>query len=142
MQQPIKFLVVCKDPGESRDLRGMLSSLGHDVLTVTDGEQALALLGTDREIGWVISGIKLGGKMDGFKLTEAIRNMDNPVRLPIFIILSDYSAETRNEYLANLSLAKSLGASDVLVAPVRQEALLTRVGNYLLELEKREAEAQ
>lgn len=128
MQQSIKFLVVCKDPGASRDLRGMLSTLGHDVLTVTDGEQALDLLRTDREIGWVISGIKLGGAIDGFSLIEMVRGDSNWSRLPIFVIVDPSMPDTgENSGDPSFVLLQTLGMTDFLMEPFRQDVLRAKI---------------
>lgn len=136
MEQSIKFLVVCKDPGVSRDLRGMLSALNHDVLTVTGGEQALDLLRADRDIGWVITGIKLGGAVDGFGLIEMIRGDSNWSRLPIFVIV-DPSMPDEGEKKGDPSfrLLQSLGMTDFLMEPIRQDVLRAKIG---LTRERRE----
>ena len=127
-QQLIKFLVVCKDSGTSRDLRGMLVALGHDVLTVTSGEQALALLRADRDINWVISGIKLGGPIDGFGLIEMIRGDSNWSRLPIFMIV-DQSMPDIGEKKGDPSfvLLQTLGMTDFLMEPIRSDELRAKI---------------
>lgn len=127
-QQPIKFLVVCKEVGTSRDLHGMLVALGHSALVVTGGEEAIAHLRTDLSINWVISGIKLGGALDGFGLIEAIRKDNSSAQLPIFMIV-DPSLPDTGEKKGDPSfvLLQSLGMTDFLMEPIRQDALRAKI---------------
>ena len=121
--------MVCSDPSTSRDLRGMLAALGHtSVLTVTEGEQALAMLRTQSDIGWVITGIKLGNALDGFGLIEVIRKEPDWARLPIFVIVDPSMPDTSEKQGdPSFRLLQSLGMTDFLMEPIRSDALRAKI---------------
>ncbi len=70
--EKIHTLVVDDEPGIRFFVEETLHRSGHDVTTVKSGEEALKSL-RDTPFDLVILDLKLGGKVDGIKVLEAIR---------------------------------------------------------------------
>jgi DNA-binding response OmpR family regulator len=70
--EKIHTLVVDDEPGIRFFVEETLHRSGHDVTTVKSGEEALDTL-RDTPFDLVILDLKLGGKIDGIKVLEAIR---------------------------------------------------------------------
>jgi DNA-binding response OmpR family regulator len=70
--EKIHTLVVDDEPGIRFFVQETLHRSGHDVMTVKSGEEALETL-RDTPFDLVILDLKLGGKIDGIKVLEAIR---------------------------------------------------------------------
>jgi len=70
--EKIHTLVVDDEPGIRFFVEETLHRSGHDVMTVKSGEEALETL-RDTPFNLVILDLKLGGKIDGIKVLEAIR---------------------------------------------------------------------
>jgi DNA-binding response OmpR family regulator len=68
----IHTLVVDDEPGIRFFVEETLHRSGHDVTTVKSGEEALKTL-RDTPFDLVVLDLKLGGKVDGIKVLEAIR---------------------------------------------------------------------
>lgn len=65
-------LVVDDEPGIRFFVEETLHRIGHDITTVKSGEEALKTL-RDNPFDLVVLDLKLGGKVDGIKVLEAIR---------------------------------------------------------------------
>jgi two-component system alkaline phosphatase synthesis response regulator PhoP len=70
--EKIHTLVVDDEPGIRFFVEETLHRSGHDITTVKSGEEALDTL-RDTPFDLVILDLKLGGKVDGIKVLEAIR---------------------------------------------------------------------
>ncbi|MCB2209876.1 response regulator transcription factor [bacterium] len=70
--EKIHTLVVDDEPGIRFFVEETLHRSGHDVTTVKSGEEALDTL-RDTPFDMVVLDLKLGGKVDGIKVLEAIR---------------------------------------------------------------------
>jgi len=70
--EKIHTLVVDDEPGIRFFVEETLHRSGHDVSTVKSGEEALKTL-RDTPFDMVVLDLKLGGKVDGIKVLEAIR---------------------------------------------------------------------
>ena len=70
--EKIHTLVVDDEPGIRFFVEETLHRSGHDVTTVKTGEEALKTL-RDTPFDMVVLDLKLGGKVDGIKVLEAIR---------------------------------------------------------------------
>lgn len=70
--EKIHTLVVDDEPGVRFFVEETLHRSGHDVTTVKSGEEALKTL-RDTPFDVVVLDLKLGGKVDGIKVLEAIR---------------------------------------------------------------------
>ena len=72
MVEPVRTLVVDDDEGIRFFLASTLKKLGHSVTTATSGEEALELL-RDTSLDLAILDLQLGGRVDGFRVLEVIR---------------------------------------------------------------------
>ena len=72
MTDKIHTLVVDDEPGIQFFVEETLHRSGHDITTVKSGEEALDTL-RDTPFDLVVLDLKLGGKVDGIKVLEAIR---------------------------------------------------------------------
>lgn len=70
--EKIHTLVVDDEPGIRFFVEETLHRIGHDITTVKSGEEALKTL-RDTPFDLVVLDLKLGGKVDGIKVLEAIR---------------------------------------------------------------------
>lgn len=70
--EKIHTLVVDDEPGIRFFIEETLHRIGHDITTVKSGEEALKTL-RDTPFDLVLLDLKLGGKVDGIKVLEAIR---------------------------------------------------------------------
>lgn len=70
--EKIHTLVVDDEPGIRFFVEETLHRSGHDIMTAKSGEEALKLL-RDTPFDLVVLDLKLGGKVDGIKVLEAIR---------------------------------------------------------------------
>ena len=68
----IHTLVVDDEPGIRFFVEETLHRSGHDIMTAKSGEEALKIL-RDTPFDMVVLDLKLGGKVDGIKVLEAIR---------------------------------------------------------------------
>jgi DNA-binding NtrC family response regulator len=70
--EKIHTLVVDDEPGIRFFVEETLHRSGHDMMTAKSGEEALKIL-RDTPFDLVVLDLKLGGKVDGIKVLEAIR---------------------------------------------------------------------
>ena len=66
----VRVLVVDDDPGERTDVAHMVSSLGFQVVTASDGREALNILGAN-QIGVILTDLMMP-RMDGFELLKEL----------------------------------------------------------------------
>ncbi len=108
-----RILVVDDEPGVLNAFREMLTGLGHDVVTATDGETALDRV-RDSSPDVVVSDVCMPG-MSGLDLFRNIQ-LVNP-RLPLIIMTGQGTMETAIE-------ATKLGAFDYQLKPFEPEAMV------------------
>ncbi len=84
------ILIVDDNPDQCEILAELVSEIGHNAYTATDGEMALQVF-DERSIELVITDIKMP-KMDGMALLEKIRERDSSVR--IIVVTGFPSSET------------------------------------------------
>jgi two-component system chemotaxis sensor kinase CheA len=93
-----KVLVV-EDSFIVRELqRYVLESAGHEVVTASDGREALDILTTDGQIGLVVTDLDMP-RLDGLELTRAIRADRARASLPVVMVTSRGSEEDRRRGL-------------------------------------------
>jgi CheY-like chemotaxis protein len=88
----IKVLVVDDEPPILEFMKSKLEPLGCEVLTIVDSRQAAQLVGSQK-----LDGIFLDAGMphlDGFQLTELIRNSKSNSQVPIVMLTGRDDAET------------------------------------------------
>lgn len=105
---------------DNLDLRELLCSAlnesGYRAIGAENGERALAVL-SDTVVDLIVADIMMP-KMDGFELTENLRDAKNFCPLLIVTAREDYDS---------LQKAFALGADDYMVKPINVKELLVRV---------------
>ncbi|MGB3269284.1 MAG: response regulator [Rhodanobacter sp.] len=127
--------------------RRMLEKIGLTVRHVVSVEDAIALLETDRALGWigadvVLTDVSLKGELTGGDLLEHIRNVFGygKGRLPVLVMTGD-------ENPANQTALIRAGANDLVEKPVEEKLLITkllfqlRVARHLREREQADRDA-
>ena len=127
--------------------RRMLEKIGLIVRHVVSVEDAIALLETDRALGWigadvVLTDVSLKGELTGGDLLEHIRNVlgYGKGRLPVLVMTGD-------ENPANQTALIRAGANDLVEKPVEEKLLITkllfqlRVARHLRERERADQDA-
>ncbi len=99
-----------------------LSSGGHDVVTATDGQEALQSA-QKRKFDLVISDINMPN-MDGISLVKALRALPDYRFTPILMLTTEHEAAKRQE-------GKDAGATGWIVKPFNPEQLTTVVSKVL-----------
>ena len=118
--KPSRILVVEDDSALSQALADTLGLSGYQVLTATDGEQALARL--DREpVDMVLTDVQMR-PMDGRALLRSLRARFH--ELPVLVMTAYGTVEQAVE-------AIKLGAVDYLAKPFEVDDLLDKVERYL-----------
>jgi two-component system, chemotaxis family, sensor kinase CheA len=72
----------------------VLESAGHQVVTASDGREALDALGTDEAIELVVTDLEMP-RLGGLELTKAIRADESHSSLPVVMVTSRGSEEDR-----------------------------------------------
>lgn len=123
-----KILIVDDDPAQLRLLEKMVSGQGFEILTATDGKEAMRIVvGEEPRIvvtDWMMP------EMDGIQLCRELRRNEG-VRFVYVIIVTSHS---ENEGVA---AAFEAGADDFLSKPLRRAELLARLraGEHIVRLE-------
>jgi two-component system chemotaxis response regulator CheY len=127
----MRILIVEDDPISRRVLEANLIEWGYDVMTVSDGEAAMEILGQPESPSLVISDWMMP-RMDGLTLCRTIRGMATTDYI-YFIILT--ARGEKKDIIEGLEA----GADDFLTKPFNQEELKyrTRIGERILNLERR-----
>jgi DNA-binding response OmpR family regulator len=119
---PAKILVV-DDEAPVRDvLRDVLTAAGYNVITATDGREALPLTLSEKP-DLIITDIRMP-KLDGLTLCKALRVNPETKSVPI-LILTHYSTSEQME------AAMAAGADDFLPKPLNVEEVKIRVRSLL-----------
>ena len=117
-------ILIVDDRAENRELvRGMLESLGHEVVEASGGAQALALASM-RRYDLILMDLQMPG-MDGFAAARAIRNSAPANRdTPIVALSANVLAE-------HIALCFEAGMNDHVGKPVRVEDLAAKVAEWI-----------
>jgi DNA-binding response OmpR family regulator len=123
-----KILLVDDDPVIRGALTMKLQSKGYQVVTASDGSEALSLTREERP-DLMLMDVQfppaMGGvAWNGFALTEWIRRMDSAKNMPVIVI----SGTDRPEYRQR---ASSVGAAAFLPKPLDSTELLTSIDTAL-----------
>ena len=110
------ILIVDDYPAVRRAIKDIIVGLGMKVEEAENGLEAQAVL-KDKKFDMVISDLVMP-EMDGFELTEALRNTPQYRRLPIVIISTHDDAK----YIFR---ALHLGADDYIIKPPSAEMVKT-----------------
>ena len=115
-------ILFADDNADMRDYVTRLLSAHYEILSVPDGEAALA---TAREHNpdLILSDVMMP-RMDGFALLQAVRSDERLKSIPVILLSARAGEESRIEGLQS-------GADDYLVKPFSARELLTRVRSHL-----------
>ncbi|HZZ89809.1 MAG TPA: response regulator, partial [Caulobacteraceae bacterium] len=116
-------LLVDDDARNIFALSSVLERRGMNVLTATNGSEAVSLVETEPDIAIVLMDIMMPG-MDGYETIEAIRMNPALRRLPIVALTAKAMKGDREKCL-------EAGASDYLAKPVNTEQLLSALRMWL-----------
>lgn len=114
-----RILAVDDDEGNLLALEGILSDLGHPLVCVTSGEDALRQVLRD-DFAVILLDVRMPG-IDGYETAELIRSRSRSRSIPI-IFLSGVDKDP-----ANLFRGYSAGAVDYVFKPVEPTALRSKV---------------
>jgi len=129
-----KILVVDDRPENLLVSRTMLDELGHQVITVRSGDEALKYL-LENDVAVILLDVNMPG-MDGLETATYIRMRQKSAHTPIIFLTA---------YVEEMHTAKgyALGAVDYILTPVTPEILRTKVKVFVqLHLMTRQAERQ
>jgi CheY-like chemotaxis protein/signal transduction histidine kinase len=118
-----KALLVDDDARNIFALSSVLERRGMEVLSVTTGREAIAILKADRDVSIVLMDIMMP-EMDGYETIQAIREDPWVRRLPIIALTAKAMKGDRERCL-------EAGASDYLAKPVNTEQLLSALRIWL-----------
>lgn len=116
----VTVLVVEDDKNLRKLMEVVLRQNGYNVLTATDGLQALEIL-DKQQVDLLISDIMMPN-LDGYSLTEEIRKIKN--NLPVLMV-------TAKETLEDKKKGFLVGTDDYMVKPIDMDEMLLRVAALL-----------
>ena len=117
-------LVVDDSPTVVKFVSVTLKSKGFDVVTASDGMDAIETLsGLSEDVDLVITDLNMPN-LDGYGLIETLRQNEQHRNTPIIILSSEEGDDDRQRGVA-------AGANSYLVKPFKQSVLLTEVAKYV-----------
>lgn len=127
----LSILLVDDDPAQLMLLRMLVEQQGHNVLTASDGQEALDHFKKNPDIRLVVTDLDMP-VMDGFELLRMLRRQET--KYTYLIVL------TSSEDKASVVKALNNGADDFLTKPALNEELKLRIksGVRLLQLESQD----
>ena len=117
-QRRHRILVADDEPDIVELLETLLGLAEYEIITATDGLQALTAIRQERPDG-VILDINMP-RLDGFGVLEALRQDPPPNPPRILVLTARYSVD-------DVDRAMALGATDFLAKPFSNKTLLIRV---------------
>ena len=115
-EQMINILAVDDDKNTRRLIEEVLKGAGYNVITAENGADALEKLDSEH-IDLIVLDIMMP-EMDGYELTEALRNSDND--LPILMISAKQLPEDKRKGFL-------VGTDDYMTKPIDEEEMLLRI---------------
>jgi two-component system chemotaxis response regulator CheY len=100
-----------------------LKSAGHDVLTASDGDEALKLASSGAPVDLVITDVNMPN-MDGISLVRELRQLPQYKGVPLLVLTTEASVERKME-------GKQAGATGWIVKPFNPERMLETVAKVL-----------
>lgn len=104
-------------------LQGILHDEGYQIITATDGKEALRLIEKDPP-DLVLLDLMMP-KIDGFKFMEELQKKQQYKEIPVLVV----SARTEDE---NIEKAKALGAAGFIKKPLKIQSFIDKI-DFILE---------
>jgi serine phosphatase RsbU (regulator of sigma subunit) len=117
------ILAVDDDPLNLHVLKSFLSPKGYNVITASNGNEALELLQKNNTIALVILDVMMP-RLSGYDVARIIRQTHQPHELPIIML-------TARGYPEDVVAGFEAGANDYLTKPVNRPELLARVKSLI-----------
>ena len=118
-----RILVVDDEPVNVQSLVNFLTLAKYEVVTATDGQEALAYLFSDQPCDLVLLDVMMP-RFSGFDVCQRIRERFSPADLPIVLL-------TAKNRVSDLVSGFKAGANDYLTKPFASDELLARVSVHL-----------
>jgi signal transduction histidine kinase len=128
---PAHILIVDDDPATLLALEGLLSPLGHNVVTTTSGEEAVRIA-SELDLALIAVDVRMRG-LDGFETAARLRKVEAARATPL-IFMTGYAAEPRL-----IHRGYSVGAIDYVTKPIDPELLRLKVRSLVLLHQRGEA---
>jgi CheY-like chemotaxis protein/class 3 adenylate cyclase len=120
MSEDARILVVDDVPQNVRLLEAVLTPRGYDVVSATDGDRALELVGSAKP-DLVLLDVMMP-QPDGYAVCRRLREEDETAVLPVIMVTASTDEKTK---------AIEAGADDLIAKPFSHDELLTRVRSLL-----------
>lgn len=117
-----RILVADDDRVNHLVFKQMIGLLGHDIVPVHNGEEAVARARSE-EWDLILMDVQMP-VMDGVEATKILRQDPRTAAIPIVAVTASIMSEEQTRYLEN-------GFSEVLPKPLRRESLKTCLDNWL-----------
>lgn len=119
-----KILIVDDEVEIVRILEKFLTKMSYEVVSTSDGEKAISLLGEDKSLNMAI----LDMKMPRIKGIDILKTMaERNITLPVIVLTGSFDEE---KYLVDLQKL-GYGHDDILLKPIDLNELLTMVNEKL-----------
>ncbi len=118
-----RLLLVDDSLSVRKVLSKKLSRLGFDIVTASDGQEAVDILINDSGFDAVLTDLEMP-RLNGYELVESVRRRSETAELPVIVM----TTRARQEHM---NLAFELGANDYLTKPVDENKLVKRLEEYL-----------
>lgn len=123
-----KVLVIDDSVTISTQIKEILEKLLLKVTIVEDGVKALEILNQEKNFSLIISDYEMPN-LDGLELTRKIRALNSYKNSPIIIVTKSNENELKTKFY-------KYGANDIILKPLLQEELISKVMNIFLNLKQ------
>ncbi len=123
-----KVLVIDDSATVSTQIKKILEKLLLKVTIVEDGEKALKILNQEENFSLILSDYEMPN-LNGLELTRKIRSLNYYKNSPVIIITNSNQNDLKIEFYKH-------GANDIILKPILQEELISKVINIFLNLKQ------
>lgn len=127
-------LLVVEDQADLRSYLQLILSDRYQVITATNGAEALTCLNRHPEIRLVLSDLMMP-VMDGYQLLDQLKASDASRHLPVIVLTARAGKD-------NKLRALRIGVDDYLTKPFDEEELICRIDNLLVRTQARLSESR